>query len=56
MEKQLEKCLKCYNSCKLKSETKAVLISCKGFLSKRAISVKNLRGKGNVSPVNYRLL
>ena len=49
MEKILDKCLKCYNNCKLESETKAVLISCKRFLSKRAISVKNLRVRGNVS-------
>jgi hypothetical protein len=50
MLKIIDKCQKCYNVCKLESETKVVLISCKRFLSKRAVSVKNLQGKGNVSP------
>ena len=48
MEKILDKCLKCYNNCKLESETKAVLISCKRFLSKRSISVQKEKGRVNI--------
>lgn len=54
MLKKLDKCLKCNNTCKLGSESKAILISCKQYLSKRSVTVQLEKGKGNVSLANYR--
>jgi hypothetical protein len=56
MRKVLNLCLKCNNTCKLETDTGAKLISCKQYLSKRSTTVKLEKGKGNVLPVNYRLL
>jgi hypothetical protein len=56
MLKKLDKCLKCNNTCKMETETNAVLISCKQYLSKRSVAVQKEKGKGNVYPANYRLL
>jgi hypothetical protein len=53
MRKVLNLCLKCNNKCKLETETKAVLISCKQYCSKRSINAQIGKGKGNVSPTNY---
>ena len=56
MEKILDKCLKCYNSCKLKSETNAVLISCPKYLSKRSRTLEKERDKGNIPSESERSL
>lgn len=36
MLRVLEKCLKCNNDCKLQSETKAQLLDCTNYISKRS--------------------
>ena len=56
MRKVLNLCSKCNNKCKLETDTGAKLISCKQYLSKRSTALQFEKGKGNVSPVNYRLL
>jgi hypothetical protein len=56
MIKVVDKCQKCNNKCKLETETNALLISCKKYLSKRSLEAQKEKGKGNVCPVNYYAL
>ena len=50
MTKVLNLCLKCDKKCKLETETGAKLISCKQYLSKRSITVQNMKGRVNIPP------
>ena len=54
MEKIIEKCLKCNNKCKIFSETNAVLISCKQYLSKRSMAVQKEKDRVNIPPDSER--
>ena len=56
MEIILDKCLKCNNKCKMTTETKAKLISCKQYLSKRSVEVKKEKGRINIPLGNYNQL
>jgi hypothetical protein len=54
MEKILIKCKKCVNTCKMESESKARLILCNKYLSKRSRTLKKGKGKGNIPPHSER--
>lgn len=56
MEKTMEKCLKCFNNCKMQTETNAKLILCPKYLSKRSTAIQKAKVRANIPAANYRSL
>jgi hypothetical protein len=56
MLKTLDKCKKCFNSCKCATETNAQLLTCSTYLSKRSVKLQKERVKENVSSGKVRVL
>jgi hypothetical protein len=50
--RKIEKCLKCQHTCKLETETNAILKSCSLYLSKRATSPQKEKSRGNIGPAS----
>lgn len=50
----IDKCKKCTKDCKCFSETRAEILSCPEYVSKRAVSAQGTKSKPDVHPTEKR--